>query len=93
MDETTIPCMHCLYLRDWTCWDAAARTMIKHMQENMLFLEVTFRPCHACKPKRGIPNTPWMGLNEHYAKRGLTEYRPTVNTKKYISYLDIIRGK
>jgi hypothetical protein len=70
-DETTIPCLHCLFLRDWTCWDAAARTMIKHFEDNGLFLDAAFRPCYACKPKRGMATDPWTGLKEYYAKRGL----------------------
>lgn len=70
-DETSVPCLHCIYLKDWTWVDASARTMIKHRQENGLFTDATFRPCHACKPKRHMPPVPHKELNEYYKSRGI----------------------
>jgi len=70
-DKMVIPCMHCLFLRDWTWADAAARTMVKHRQEDSLFLDATFRDCHACRPKRHIPPFPYSDLDRYYRDRGL----------------------
>lgn len=81
-DDATIPCMYCLFLRDWTWADAFTRTMVKNVQSNGLFLELVTsrteenrvlasRPCHACVPKRGGPTKPWKGLKEYYKRRGL----------------------
>lgn len=68
--EITIPCLHCLYLRDWTRFDAEIRTMIKEY-ESCLFISAKSRPCVYCKPKLKIPSEPWSGLKEYFEKRNL----------------------
>jgi hypothetical protein len=70
-DESTTPCLHCLYLKDWNWTDAADRTKRKILQQDGLFLDAVYRPCEGCISKRGRAVKPWSGLADYYKSRGI----------------------
>jgi len=65
-------CMFCMYIKDWTRFDAIVDSAEKEFNENKKFLEWKTNPnCLYCKPKQRIPPDQWKELKMYYALRGI----------------------
>jgi len=67
-----VNCMFCMYIKDWTRFDAIVNSAVKIFNKDKKFLEwITNSDCVHCKPKQRIHPEQWKGLKIYYMLRGI----------------------